>query len=315
MLSRADVREALRARHGIDVPDRTCFVGGYHDTTDDDVVLYDLEDRPATHRDAIATAAARFEAARRRNAHERCRRFEPACAGLSEAAALRHVEDRSEDLAQPRPERGHVTNALCLIGRRAWSRGLFLDRRAFLVSYEPAVDPDGAGLGRLLAAVAPVGAGINLEYYFSTVDPQRYGCGSKLPHNVTGLLGVMDGPASDLRTGLPWQMVEIHEPVRLLCVIEGSPAQVAGALRDQPGVRALVERRWVLVAAFDPERGQAWFLGPDGFTPHAPERTALPEVDASARWYAGHTGFLPPALTWAAFPGPTAGGSRPVETR
>ena len=29
----------------------------------------------------------------------------------------------------------------------------------------------------------------------------------------------MDGAASDLRTGLPWQMVEIHEPVRLLFVV------------------------------------------------------------------------------------------------
>ena len=69
----------------------------------------------------------------------------------------------------------------------------------------------------------PVCAGISLEYYFSYVDNEGYGCGTKLPHNITGLIGVMNGHASDLRTGLPLQMVEVHEPVRILFVIETTP--------------------------------------------------------------------------------------------
>ena len=36
----------------------------------------------------------------------------------------------------------------------------------------------------------------------------------------------MDGAASDLRTGLPWQMVEIHEPVRILFVVETTPETI-----------------------------------------------------------------------------------------
>src|SRR5205814_7659413 len=119
-------------------------------------------------------------------------------------------------LAAPR----HATSALCIVGRRNRTRGLFLDRRAFLVSYDPSRDDDGAILARIMAAVVPVVAGINLEYYFSYIDPTGYGCGTKLPHNVTSLLGVMDGAQSDLRTGLPWQMVEIHEPTRLAIVVE-----------------------------------------------------------------------------------------------
>ena len=92
---------------------------------------------------------------------------------------------------------------------------------AFLVSYDSQDDDaDGSTLAGVLAGVVPVAAGINLEYYFSRVDPGGYGCASKLPHNISALLGVMDGHASDLRTGLPWQMVEIHEPVRLLVVVE-----------------------------------------------------------------------------------------------
>ena len=130
--------------------------------------------------------------------------------------ALRHVEARAAHLAQPRPEYGHCTNASCIVGRRGVTRGLHLDRRAFLVSYDPTIDPDDAILERILAAVGPVGAGISLEYYFSSVDNETFGCGTKLPHNVTGLIGVMNGHQSDLRTGLPLQMVELHEPMRLL---------------------------------------------------------------------------------------------------
>jgi uncharacterized protein YbcC (UPF0753/DUF2309 family) len=171
---------------------------------------------------------------------------------------------------------------------------LYLDRRAFLTSYDPAIDPDGLILERLLAMVGPVGAGINLEYYFSFVDPDRYGSNTKLPHNITALLGVMDGHSSDLRTGLPWQMVEIHEPVRLLNVIEARPEQLLAILERQPALRTLVVNRWILVAAFEPETQQMWFFGDNGFEPYMPESAELPVVARSGDWYIGHREHLAP---------------------
>src|SRR5262249_58861843 len=110
-------------------------------------------------------------------------------------------------------------------------------------SYDPTRDLDGADLVRLLAAVTPVLAGINLEYFFGYVDPTGYGCGTKLPHNVTGLLGVMDGAQSDLRTGLPWQLLEIHEPVRLAVAIEAKPEIVQGMLVGGESLARLVRGR------------------------------------------------------------------------
>jgi hypothetical protein len=106
-----------------------------------------------------------------------------------------------------------------------------------------------------MAAVVPVCAGIGLEYYFSVVDNDRYGCGTKLPHNVTGLVGVMDGHASDLRTGLPWQMVEIHEPVRILFVIETTPERLTRVVNASGSMKQLVENRWIRVATIDPGPG------------------------------------------------------------
>ncbi len=202
-LSDSRVRERLADR-GLLIPPETIFIGGSHNTCDDSVTFLDVDHVPPTHRAEFEAARAAIHATCERNAHERCRRFMSAPLGISFAAALEHVEERSEDLAETRPELGHATNAITVVGRREWTRELFLDRRAFLTSYDPTTDDsDSSILHRILQAVFPVCAGINLEYFFSNVDNTGYGCGTKLPHNVVSLLGVMDGALSDLRTGLP----------------------------------------------------------------------------------------------------------------
>jgi len=294
MANRADVRFALSAE-GLEIPAETWFLGGYHNTCDDDIELYDLDRVPAGHRALVDRVRLDLDRARGLDAHERVRRFESAPLELTPAQALKHVETRAEDLAQPRPEYGHCTNALCFVGRRSWSRGLFLDRRVFLTSYDPDHDPEQAVLERLLASVGPVGAGINLEYYFSFVDPDRYGCNTKLPHNITALLGVMDGHSSDLRTGLPWQMVEIHEPMRLLNVIEAKPEQLLAVLDRQPGLKQLVINRWILVATFDPETSRMWFFADGGFEEYQPESPSLPSFTTSVDYYRGTRRHLAPA--------------------
>src|SRR5213079_2719749 len=165
-----------------------------HNTSNESMNYYDLDRLPDLHRAEFETATRQIEEACDRNAHERSRRFRSASLTLSAAAARQHVEGRAEDLAQVRPEWGHATNALCIVGRRSRTRGLFLDRRAFLNSYDPTQDDsDYTILTRTLQAAVPVCAGISLEYYFSYVDPAGWGCGTKLPHNVASLLGVMNG--------------------------------------------------------------------------------------------------------------------------
>ena len=293
------VRERLAAT-GLSIPADTRFIGALQDTCADAVVFFDESLLPESHRGDMERLAAAIDRARVANAKERCRRFETAPLDVSPADALRHVEERSNDLAQVRPELGHATNAVCVIGRRWRTRGLFLDRRAFLVSYDPADDADGAILARTLAAVGPVGAGINLEYLFSTVDSIGYGSGTKLPHNITGLIGVMDGHASDLRTGLPWQMVEIHEPVRLLIVIDAPQERILAAAEQLPAVRKLVVNHWVQLVAWDPVDGSLAVFEDGGFRPFVREAEQIPVVKDSSAWYAGHRSHLPPARVLAA---------------
>lgn len=296
------VRQMLGER-GLEIPDTTWFLGGYHNTCDDAVDVYDLDAVPSSHGARVDRLLADLDSARALDALERCRRFANAPLDLSPAGALAHVEERAGDLSQPRPEYGHATNALCLVGRRSWSRGLFLDRRVFLTSYDPGMDASGELLGALLASVGPVGAGINLEYYFSFVDRSTYGCDTKLPHNVAGLVGVMDGHSSDLRTGLPWQMVEIHEPVRLLVVIEGRPERLDDIVGKRPALVSLIEKRWILVAALDPESNEAWFLEPEGWTQHRIEDPYLGEAPTSVDWFRGRRDHLRPGSIRGARPG------------
>jgi hypothetical protein len=295
MANRPEVRVELRAR-GIDIADDTWFVGSYHNTASDDVEFYDLDGIPASHHDDLERLRTALEKACARNAKERARRFESCPANATPEAALRHVEERSEHLAQPRPEYGHCTNAVTIVGRRSLTRGLFLDRRAFLVSYDVTQDPDDRSLAALLAAIVPVSAGISLEYYFSFVDNDRYGCGTKLPHNVTGLVGVMDGHASDLRTGLPWQMVEIHEPVRMLFVVETTPERLIKVVNANPSLRRLMENRWFRLATIDPESGHVFVRRDSGFVEFEGALERLPVALSSAEWFAGKLEHLPMAL-------------------
>ena len=288
------VREIVKSR-GLIIPDDTHFLGGLHNTCSDSLTFYDVDHIPESHRPDFEFAKTQLETTCERNAHERCRRFQSAPLDLSFAAAKRHVEGRSEDLAQTRPEFGNASNAICFVGRRERIRDLYLDRRCFMHSYDPLTDDEQCTiLGRILGAVVPVCSGINLQYFFSYIDSPGWGCGTKLPHNVTSLLGVMDGASSDLRPGLPWQGVEIHEPVRLLMVIETTPDGIRQIMSRSEVVRNIIQNGWVQLALLDTNSNKILVYREDTFHVFDPSITELPSADTSLDWYRGwreHLGF------------------------
>lgn len=293
--NRPAVREEL-ARRGIAIPQDTHFVGGIHNTASDRNTFFDTQDIPETHRAQWAELRRDLDQARALSARERCTRFYSAPKTSSLKRSVRHVEERSRDLSQVRPEWGHCTNAVAVVGRRALTQGLFLDRRTFVISYNASGDADGSIVQRILLAMGPVGAGINLEYYFSTVDNIVFGCDTKVPHNVTGLLGVMEGAASDLRTGLPKQMVEIHEPMRLLLIVESAVATLGQIYGSQPAIAELLDNEWVHLVSVDPGDGHfELFVPGQGFVAWEGAPSELAQVASSYDYYNGRSGFLPPA--------------------
>jgi len=252
--NRPDVRAVLAGR-GLVIPESTWFIGALYDTTRDEATYYDYDvaKMPARFAGSFAALRKTVEKTAARNAAERCRRFDTVPLGIAPEDAIDEVRRRSISLFEPRPEYNHATNASCIVGRRALTANLFLDRRTFLSSYDPTHDPSGDILASVLAAVIPVCAGINLEYFFSRIDPRAYGAGTKLPHNVNGLLGVCNGIEGDLLTGLPTQMTEIHDPVRLLTIVEQSPEVALDAVRRNPAIFEWIEHDWVLYASIHPD--------------------------------------------------------------
>ncbi|MDI1293353.1 MAG: DUF2309 domain-containing protein [Methylobacter sp.] len=296
MANRPEVRASL-ALQGIVIPDDCWFVAMQHDTCSDAMIWYDLDAIPALLREDFERFRDCISRAQQLSAHERCRRFFSAERSASPAEAFQHVTLRAQDLSQVRPEFGHATNAAAVIGRRALTQGLFLDRRVFLISYDPSQDPDGSILESILLSAGPVGAGINLEYYFSSIDNERFGCGTKVPHNVTGLFGVMEGTASDLRTGLPKQMVETHEAMRLQMLVEAKTSVLEHIYQRQPSIRELVGGGWVHLSAKDPDSGEIFLFQPgEGFVRWQAQTKDLPVGDNSPACYQDQTLPIAPML-------------------
>jgi hypothetical protein len=104
----------------------------------------------------------------------------------------------------------------------------------------------------------------------------------------------MDGAQSDLRTGLPWQMVEIHEPARLALVVEADRGRVERVVRANADIERLVVNRWIWLACLDPATGALWEWRSTGFAAHKVKQALGVVVGDSAEWYQGKRGFLPP---------------------
>ena len=295
MANNPEVRNLLFQRN-IKIPDDCWFIGAEHDTCNEEILWFDQDIIPKTLSAAFRKLQQDLGIATRHSAHERCRKLASAPRKPSLSRAIKHITSRAVDFSQPRPELGHATNAVGVIGRRYLTQGTFLDRRSFLISYDASVDPDGKFLERILLSAGPVGAGINLEYYFSGVNNDKFGCSSKIVHNLSGLFGVMEGTSSDLRTGLPQQMIEIHEPMRLQLMVEASMETLTAIYQRQAPIRQLVGNAWLLLTSKHPETGEINTFNPKkGWEPWQAKQET-PRVNESVDWYAGHTDHLPPAL-------------------
>lgn len=282
MANHPKVRAILETK-GIYIPSGTQFVGGLHDTTCDEVYFYDEDVLTAENFILHMENKKTFTKALDLNSKERSRRFESISTMQHPEKIHAKIRQRAVSLFETRPELNHATNALCIIGRRDLSDGLFLDRRAFLNSYDYQTDPDGVFLLPVLKAAAPVCGGINLEYFFSRVDNQKLGAGTKLPHNVMGLFGVANGIEGDLRPGLPSQMIEVHDPVRLLMVVEHFPEVILKVIQSSPETYEWFKNQWVHLVAVHPATRIQYIFRDEIFTEYSclqEKIDAIPDLPA-----------------------------------
>jgi hypothetical protein len=292
MANHPRVRLILKEK-GLEIPAATQFVGAIHDTTRDEIVFFDLETLSPENKESHSRNEKTFSKALDLNAKERSRRFDSIDSRQSPSKIHEKILNRSVSLFEPRPELNHATNAMCIVGRRELSKGLFLDRRSFLNSYDYQIDPDGKYLLNILNAAAPVCGGINLEYYFSRVDNQKLGAGTKLPHNVMGLFGVANGIDGDLRPGLPSQMIEVHDPVRLLMVVEHFPEVVLSTIQKNPTTFQWFANEWVVLVAVHPESRESFLFSSGEFKKYQPLQMDIPHISDLEKLVESHEENFP----------------------
>ncbi|VTT85639.1 Hypothetical transmembrane protein coupled to NADH-ubiquinone oxidoreductase chain 5 homolog [Halorubrum sp. DM2] len=259
-----EVKDGLRER-GHDVPDDTVFLAAEHNTTTDEIELYD-GDVPDSHADDLARLRADLATARENATAERVGApTGDGSTGRGGSAAVNEAERRAGDWAETRPEWGLAGNAGFVVGPRELTSGLDLDGRAFLHSYDWTTDADGDALEAILTGPMVVTQWINAQYYFSTVDNAAYGSGSKVTHNPVGNVGVYQGNGGDLMTGLPLQSVRAaadepyHQPLRLSTVVHAPVDRVTEILADNEAVAGLLDNDWLSLTVVDPTRDHRAF--------------------------------------------------------
>lgn len=85
-----------------------------------------------------------------------------------------------------------------------------------------------------------------------------------------GLFGVANGIEGDLRPGLPGQMVEIHDPVRLITIVEHYPEVVLNAIQIEAETFEWFINEWIHLVVIHPETKQFFVFRSGNFHPYKP---------------------------------------------
>ncbi|MCG9873342.1 MAG: DUF2309 domain-containing protein [Leptospiraceae bacterium] len=245
VLNDVEVRKALVTK-GIFIPEDTIFLASQHDTTTDELTIFDKALIPNNRLAELESLEANLQSAAKLSRLERSKRMSLASSENPEINILA----RSKDWAQVRPEWGLAGCSAFIAAPRERTKGLDLAGKSFLHSYNWKLDEGYGVLELILTAPVVVASWISLQYYASTVDNKVFGSGNKTLHNVVSGIGVLEGNGGDLRIGLPWQSVHDgvnyqHEPVRLNVVIEAPKDAINGILKKHQMVKDLFDNGWL----------------------------------------------------------------------
>lgn len=243
-----DVRKVLAGTHNIIIPENTIFIGAEHNTTTDDIVLFDSE-IPESHKTLVLTLKTNLLKAQKTATQDRLG---------SKGNSVASAQQKANDWGETRPEWGLAKNAGFIVGPRNLTQNTNLGSRCFLHSYDWEMDNEGKALEGIMQGPMVVTQWINNHYYFATVDNNTYGGGSKITHNITGKFGVVQGNGGDLKMGLPLQSLfgsddaMYHQPLRLSVVIQAPITRVSEILVRNENLKTLLDNEWIYLMVMDP---------------------------------------------------------------
>lgn len=244
------------AEQDVHIPSSTYVMAALHNTTTDEVHLLDRERVPPSHLEDVRRLEGRLAQAGHSARSERAPSLGLGHLGNDAPRLLQALRRRGNDWAQTRPEWGLAGNAAFIVAPRSRTRHLDLAGRAFLHDYAWQQDPEGTILELIMTAPMVVAHWINLQYLASTLDPDRFGSGNKLLHNVAcGRIGVFEGNTGDLRIGLARQSLHdghrwLHAPLRLSVFIDSPRWMIERVLVKHSRVRQLIENEWLYLFRF-----------------------------------------------------------------
>ena len=249
VLNNKEVRAGLQ-KEDIFIPVKTVFLACLHDTTTDELTIYNEYDVASDQNAAFIELKQTLIDAGKSAREERSLRFS------SSDKSDKSILKRSKDWAQVRPEWGLAGCSTFIVAPRERSKGIDLQGKSFLHSYNWQADKNFSILELIMTAPMVVTSWINLQYYGSTVDNKNYGSGNKTLHNVTAGLGVLEGYSGDIRVGLPMQAVHDgkcfqHEPLKLKVIIEAPIDEMNKILEKHEAVRNLCDNGWIYLHAMD----------------------------------------------------------------
>lgn len=253
VLNNKDVRAGLQAEN-IFIPIETTFLACLHDTTTDEVTIYNEEDVPESRKAALEHLKDSLVLAGKGARTERALRM-PIEAGTDSEKSLIF---RSKDWSETRPEWGLAGCDAFVVAPREITQDIDFGGKSFLHSYEHSKDQNYAVLELIMTAPMVVTSWISLQYFASTVDNRVFGSGNKTLHNVTSGIGVFEGGSGDLRVGLPLQAIHDgekyqHNPVRLNVILR-APLEAMNTILDKhEGVRNLCDNGWLNLLHMDDE--------------------------------------------------------------
>ncbi len=242
------VRAALALDHSILIPETTIFLGAEHNTTTDEIVIFDSE-LPDTHKEQLGKVKSDLISAQRSATQDRLG---------NDVDSIALAQRKANNWGETRPEWGLAKNAGFIVAPRALTKSENLDSRCFLHSYDWELDATGKALEGIMQGPMVVTQWINNHYYFSTVDNNTFGGGSKITHNITGKFGVVQGNGGDLKMGLPLQSLKqsddelYHQPLRLSVLIQAPIARVTDILSRNENLKTLLDNEWIYLMVMDP---------------------------------------------------------------
>ncbi len=243
-----EVRNQLHDKYGIQIPETTLFIGAEHNTTTDAILVFDAT-VPESFFEKVQKLKKQLHLAQQTATQERL--------GKSANSVLL-AHKKANDWGETRPEWGLAKNAGFIIGGRTLTKNSNLESRCFLHSYDWNQDMNGNALESIMQGPMVVTQWINNHYYFSTVDNEVFGGGSKITHNITGKFGVVQGNGGDLKMGLPLQSLYesdekmYHKPLRLSVLINAPIERISNIIVRNENIKSLLDNEWIYLLAMDP---------------------------------------------------------------